>query len=39
MKGWEWRRRWRVFRKQIPEKNPVGEVPVDTDETAAEEAA
>ncbi len=39
MKGWEWRRQWRIFRKQIPEKNPVGEVPVDTDETAAEEAA
>jgi CelD/BcsL family acetyltransferase involved in cellulose biosynthesis len=37
MKGWDWRRRWRVFRKQIPERNPVGDVAVDSHEAAAEE--
>jgi CelD/BcsL family acetyltransferase involved in cellulose biosynthesis len=37
MKGWEWRRRWRIFRKQIPEKNPVGVAPVDSNEPATEE--
>ena len=38
MKGWEWRRRWRILRKQIPERNPVGGVSVDSNEPAAEEA-
>jgi CelD/BcsL family acetyltransferase involved in cellulose biosynthesis len=37
MKGWEWRRRWRIFRKQIPERNPVGEVVVDASEPVVEE--
>jgi hypothetical protein len=37
MNGWDWRRRWRIFRKQIPERNPVGDVAVDSHEPAAEE--
>jgi CelD/BcsL family acetyltransferase involved in cellulose biosynthesis len=37
MKAWEWRRQWRVFRKRIPERNPVGDAPVDSNEPAAEE--